>query len=793
MEYALLVRWLVLYALLFAAGLPIASRLFPRLDGRGAGFALPVALVVLALPVYWLGHVHFGTATIVVGVVVLVVAAILASVDLAGLRNGEVTLAGLRNGEVALASDLEIDRRAVGEVGVVFVGAFLLVVAIRAVDPAVYPLGGEKFLDFGLLKTLERATVLPPEDMWFASEPLQYYYGGHLIASVLGTLTMTPPRFAYNLALAGFYATLVAAAYDLAAAVGVARDLPRRTAGAFGAFFVGFAANLVTAWEFAGSLLPATIREPLDLDGEFEFFYWDASRVIEGTINEFPLFAWLNGDLHAHMMGMPFLALGAGLSYAYYLTPETDRRRRQMLAFVAVPVLAGLVVVVDTWSVPSLFGLLGLAMLFGSADPWTLLPERLVPRDAGQSALVCELRRLFGTGVVTAIAGLLGAILAAPFFLGAASGRDVALLEADARSSLEELLLVHGAFLLIFLVYLFARLRPFDRQTDRGIGPVQVLVLVGVLVATSAVALTQNLAVGVIAGPLLVLGWVLLRTTSDVGFETVLVVAGAGLVAIVEVVYVVEQAGPVRLNTVFKTYMQVWVLWGIGAGVVATALLDAPRTGDRTTSMQGTASSQSGADSLTTSIAGNATTILIVVVVLSTGLYGAFALSEHFESGAAHGETTLDATAFVAQDHPDRAEAIAYVDDLEGQPTMLSAPATSRCPGGGGGCAPGMYSFDSSPAASLTGVPTVAGWAHQIGYRGEEPYLDRMHDVDQFYTGTPEERAAIVRAYDVEYVWVGPAEHERYDDVTVEQEGLDVAHASGSVTIYAVDHDELPE
>ncbi len=50
--------------------------------------------------------------------------------------------------------------------------------------------------------------------MWFAGEPVKYYYGGHLVTTLFAWLTATPPRFAYNLALAGFYATLVTAASD---------------------------------------------------------------------------------------------------------------------------------------------------------------------------------------------------------------------------------------------------------------------------------------------------------------------------------------------------------------------------------------------------------------------------------------------------------------------------------------------------------------------------------------------------------------------------------------------------
>lgn len=69
--------------------------------------------------------------------------------------------------------------------------------------------------------------------------------------------------------------------------------------------------------------------------------------MIPNTINGFPFFAWLNGDLHTRMMGTPFLLFAAGLVFTYFRTPEevVDERRR----LIAVTTLVGAFqVVVDT-------------------------------------------------------------------------------------------------------------------------------------------------------------------------------------------------------------------------------------------------------------------------------------------------------------------------------------------------------------------------------------------------------------------------------------------------------------
>ncbi|GGJ00685.1 hypothetical protein GCM10008995_08130 [Halobellus salinus] len=817
MEYALVARWLVLYAALFALGLPLVARLLPRADGRGAGLAVPAALVTLSVPAYWVGRVTWGPTALAAGVATLLLASALAGLDVAALRQGRIRLA------------VDIDRGAATDAAAVFLLGFGVVVAIRAFDPAVLPIGGEKFLDFGLLKTLDRSTVLPPEDFWFANQPVKYYYGGHLTATLLSWLTATPPRFAYNLALAGFYAALVTAAFELAAAVGADRGLSRRVAGGFAAFFVGVASNLVTTGRLALSALPGSldrtaagyVAERTDytvetvLAGAESFSYWSASRVIPGTINEFPLFSWLNGDLHAHMMGTPTLLLAAAVGYAYYRTPASSVRRRRALLFGVLPILAAWQAVVDTWSFPSILAVGWLAAAFAPADPWTLLPgggrlRSLLPGDSDPAAAAtargdppiatrtaaAELRRVGGALAVAAIGATIASVLAAPFLLGTATGgseRSIELLGPELRSGLGPLLLVHGAFLGGLMGSLLTRVRV-----------ARPWLLVGGVAAAVAVGLQIGFAALAVSVPLLLLAWIALRTSESVGYEAVLVVAGAGLVTLVELVYVNEQAGPGRMNTVFKTYIQVWVFFGTATGVALAGLwagdgatdsgADRP---DRAVEPDGGDAKASGAETTTTGsdIGGIpwrrvAVVGLVIALVASTSIYGVLAVGAHFSNAPADGPT-LDATQFVRTDHPDQAAAIAWVDAREGQPTLLEAPGTATYPGGTDGRDRVMYSWNANPASSLTGVPTVAGWQHEVGYRGQRGYLDRVRDVDAMYTGNAATRAALLERYGVDYIWVGPGERARYGPVSFRTGGIEQVHQSGDVTIYAVDHNAL--
>ncbi|WP_280537067.1 DUF2298 domain-containing protein [Halopenitus sp. POP-27] len=830
MEVLLVGRWLLTVAVLAVLATPIARRLFRWTPGRGIGLAPILAVAILTTIGYWVGRVSFGVEALAAGLLVLGVGSLGATIDLEAARRGSLALS---------ADAFPSDRRAAGSAIVVFLCAFALVLLIRAADPAVVAVGGEKFLDYSLLRSLLRAETLPPLDPWFAGETVNYYYGGHLAVALVTMLSGVAPAYAYNLALATVYACLIAAVFELARGIAADRidadpatdrntDGPEATdriatgAGVAAAVAVGLASNLATV----RSLL-ARVASGATAEAE-PFHYWDASRVIEGTINEFPFFAFLNGDLHAHMMGAPFLVFGAALAYAYWRTPESALRRRRLLVFGAIPVLGGTIAVVHTWDLATLFGVLWLAVTFAPARPLTLFPVGdVLPTGDGppigdvspdgaesgvgvglpRSVLRTEVERTGGAIAVTVVAAGIAGVLAAPFLLGASSGQEPALVPPDQRSGLGGLLTVHGAFLAAFLAFLVGRLigagaAARTRVLTAGDAPSRLAgcgpLLVGV-VAVAAIGLLIGVPAIAVVAPLLVLGWVALRADRGASFETVLIVGGAGLVGLVEIVHLAEQAGPGRLNTVFKTYFQVWTLWGIAAGVVLADLWAGGIAGVERVRKAGEREGRSRETSVRRTASAilprgrTLARVLVALLVVSTLPYAALALDAHFDR---HDVGTLDATAFVATEHPEEAPAIAWLDEhATREDVLLEAPGTTRSPEGLARAAePGMYTWRANPASSLTGIPTVAGWDHEVGYRGVEPYERRVAVVDRAYAGTTVERVRTLDAYNVTYVWVGPTERERYgEDVAFDHlEGVSVATETDRVTVYRVDQDALP-
>ena len=751
MEFGLVALWLAMYLVVGLATLPLAAALFPRFRDAGAAFAIPVGLATVGVVGYLVGHVAFGWPALLAALAAIVLAS-------------------------ATVGDREaVDERAYAEAAAVFAVAFCFLVAVRSVSPAIAPLPlatGEKFLDYGLVRSTLRAGSLPPEDMWFAGESVSYYYGGQMLTALLTIFTDTAPRFAYNLSLAGFYASLVTAAYGLAGAVAANRDAPVRVAAGLGAFFVGVAGNLHTAGQTLAWLLPNSLVTAVPgVSGESEalswspaeFSYWPASRVVDGAINEFPLFAWLNGDLHAHMMGTPFLLLVAALCFSYWLTPETERTRRRLLLVAVAPVV-GLLAVVNTWDVPTAGGLVALTVAFAPSDPATLLPASVAERLSEREGLAEELRR-DGLALVAAVAlVVVGALVVLPFWLGSASTRSVGLFPS--RTGMGQLLIVHGGFLLVFVPYLAGRAAGVV-TVERPPRAIAWIVIAGVFCLGVWLA---GFAALVLFGPLVAAAWLLLRERADAGFEALLMLAGFGLVLLVEFVYVVDPGAPERLNTVFKVYMQVWVLWAPAAGVALARLFD-----------------PAGAlPSVDTPQWRTAGTALGVAVLLATGLYAGFAVPAHFEHDPVGADgPTLDGTAYTDAEYPDEAAAIDWLDDREGQPTIVTA-------------APGGYWWDydrvdddsydkgASAPSSLTGVPTVLGWFHEAQYRGEEPYQRRLSDVGTIYEGSPDQQTERFERYDVEYVYVGPVERRAYDLTVEDHPDLEVAFEQGSVVVYEV-------
>ena len=742
MEYNLILTWWILLFLLSLISLPITSFLFWRLSDKGASSSLIFSLTVLFFSVYWLGHFSFDFFTIFAGVIILLSLSIFTFF----IKRPKLPL-----------------KRFV-ESFIVFSIAFLLIVAIRSADPSIYPIGGEKFLDFGLLQSILRSTILPPEDIWFAGEAVRYYYGGHLISAILSILSGIPAKFAYNLALATFFGALVSGVYGLSGSISTFYGHSHRFAGALVAIIVGISSNFVVAFSILLWILPAglastiaryigdvTDLKPLYLIHPDTFFYWTSSRVIRGTINEFPFFAWLNGDLHAHMMSTPFMILVLFIAFAYYLAPPDSLRERRLLILLIIPFISGLLIVVNTWSYPTVFGVLFLTLLFSPSEPLSLISVNLSSKLNFKN-FQREMIRIFTSLFISAVVVLFGSVTVLPFLTQSASLRTIALFPP--RSGLIELLLVYVFFILVFSIYMYSILPLELSQSNRRILSLcSLLFLAGLLFGAPAISLLL---------PLCIVSWLLLEHfSSKVGFELILFLAGAILILLTEFLFIQEQAGPGRMNTVFKIYMQVWLFFSIGASIALIRLFDGSILKRNFTRRKNY---------------NFILSIFLSLLFISTTFYAGFSIGEHFSTES---DFTLDATLDARINHPLEWEAITFLNTKPGSPNIVTAP--------GCWCNPvettRPYSWVNAPS-SFTGIPTLAGWSHEVGYRGEEPYSKRVNHINEIYTGSSETRIELLEFYDVKYIYMGKNERDLYGVSNFQESYLKPVFENKNVIVY---------
>ncbi len=166
----------------------------------------------------------------------------------------------------------------------IFFGSLTIWSIFRSYNPKIE--GVEKFMDIAVLNSLLRADYFPPPDPWFAGEPLNYYYFGHLLIASLTKLTHLPAEIAFNLGIPLIFALCVVLM------VGLLYSITRSKIAA------GVAAFLLT---LSSNLDPAINS----LKHVKDYIFFGATRLDPYTINEFPLYSFVVADLHAHTLGLP--------------------------------------------------------------------------------------------------------------------------------------------------------------------------------------------------------------------------------------------------------------------------------------------------------------------------------------------------------------------------------------------------------------------------------------------------------------------------------------------------------
>ena len=787
----ILLWWLAAQAITLVT-LPLTWLLFRSMPLAGYPFAKTFGILLFGFVGWFLMSLRILPNTLWALIVVFVILGALSAVTVMRFR--------LR------ISDF---KEAVGHQVYVVEALFLILLGgyalLRQYAPEI--MGTEKFMDFMMVNSILQSSSMPPHDAWAAGLSINYYYFGYLIVAFLTRLTGIPTAVTYNLALALFFALSGLGAYGIGyslvkrfqAAGGVIEPRAGTLTGLFGVFLLLFIGNLFTIWK--------AFTEPEILRQNFWFGVgWNASRVvnrIEGdtaldyTINEFPAFSFILGDMHPHVMALPFALLAVFTALTWYATPDYPPLLpsfppawKSILAALTVPrvtrvvfsaIIFGGLYFLNSWDFPTYFLLL--AVCVGASlsvrSEWARWKDALVWGGA---------------------TGVLALLLFAPFYLTFdPPTRGIGLVPY--RTNLGQFFTMFGIFLAPLGVFLtiigiqtalrrIAPAEPEQRAQSRGrkarqrrradtgqiapktpepapaarwelyrpyafgiLGWAALTLLLARLFDTAALAL---IALSLIAGLGVLLWW---REYSEpLPFVCAVVGVAALLVLASEVFYVKDFYGPpnMRMNTVFKLYFQVWTLL---APVTAFAIYYARiwlRKRQRPLSW-----------------AFRAATILLAL----SGLYYSLLTAPIFASFQRE-PPTLDGTKYYERDHADEVAAIAWLQE--------HAPSDSVVVE-----ASGQEYSQYSRVSAFTGLQTVLGWRqHEHLWRDDfQLVFERENDLQQLYTQASQEGAiALLRKYDADYIFVGDWERQLYGDV-VERllDWFPVVYQSGNVYVLKVD------
>ncbi len=681
--------------------------------------------------------------------------------------------------------------------------------------------GGEKPMDFSFFNAVLKSTIFPAYNPWFAGDFINYYYYGFVILAMPVKLLGIVPSIAYNIILPIWYALVFIGAYSVGWNLmkSFLKQAPQFRlfgqpfwAGIWSALLLVFLGNLgavrlfketleklgaegtdlalVTAFQklgfFFSGLAKYLQKTPLPLyPGDW---YWVPSRMIPGEpITEFPMFTFLYADLHAHLMVMPvaILAVAWALSFLQTRMNFGDNLKHRMIKLITVFGLGALVLgalkPINTWDFYT-YPLLAIAVVLytGFRYPrpamhkWANIYNHLSP--------ILLAIALFGFSV----------LMYKPFNELFRPGYNKVALWEGARTPLKSYSGHWGVFIFIVVIFLLwqlftwlktTRLSTFKKYVShRG----KIILAFGLLAFAFIGLLVMKVVVVVYALPICVLALFLLLTEekSDAKRLTYFIIGTAFLLTIlVELIWPEGDNG--RQNSVFKLYLQAWILLSLVAGPAMMVIWNAHKKWKSPFQqlfeiilicfLAGAAffPVMAGIDKMTDRMDKDAPHTLDGMTFMKT--------SSYIEPGVLDPQRPHQVQAMsLAEDY----EAILWMqENVKGSPVILEGQA---------------YEYRWGNRFTIyTGLPGVVGWNYhqrqQHAVLADNRVQDRVDSVNEFYnTNNLEYVKQFLREYQVGYIVVGQLEARFYPGGGLEKfsqnEGIlwDNVYNSGQTRIYQV-------
>lgn len=721
--------WYLILQILAWSTFPISYRLFPDFPDRGYALAKTQGLLFCAYISWLLTSLHllpYQTATVWLSVALLLVVGV--SFGLVQPYHKDLIKFLQRNFKLLFLLE------------VLFLSTYLIFAFIRSYNPDIT--GAEKEPDFTFLNAILQSKTLPPLDTWFAGESLNYYYFGYFVWAHVIKLSGVPSSIGFNLAVA----TLPALSFIGAFSLGFKLT---------GRFHYGFLTGFLLC--IAGNL--DALIQWLERGKLFPFDWWRSSRVIPDTINEFPFFSFLLGDLHAHFMSIPFALLF--LSWLYEVSSPRSFAFPSSLAFLLPFCLSlGAAPFLNTWDFPTYLFLTFFCLFMGNL--------RKV-ETSGLRSWKPKLSAPVGQTFFTFLILLVGSyVLYLPFHLSFKSQiplSSLRIVSSSQRTGLGDYLIIYGFFLFILTTFAFYKFRqmlsPFTRDVQRTLWG-------SLLLSFPVLYLIFNTWVIPLTLPFTLLFLILTLQEKEASSRFIYGLIFVATVILIgcELIYIKDfYAHPLeRQNTIFKFYYQIWIFFSIG---IPYLLYEINRQGFLKEKVR---------------IYWDYLFMGFLVALVIYPIAATYEKCNRFRDSA-HGGLpylpTLDGTRYIQFRYPYEYQAIKWLkENLSGQPVILEATGKP-------------YSFFGRVSTN-TGFPTVLGWGnHEALWRDQtwKSIMERTQDIQTIYAAPDKSSIQdLLKKYRIEYIYVGSLERETYSSVGLDgfKTTFEPVYQQGDVIIYKV-------
>jgi YYY domain-containing protein len=805
------ISFYVLVTFLGLLSYPIIRMALPGLADRGYPLSKLAGLLVFAFVVWMLGSL--GVSFSVTTILIVLVGMILVSGIFIVLQRGKLWAEIRQNWSYFLTIEI------------LAVLAFIFFLLVRFANPDLWHpyKGGEKPMDFSYLNAVLKSTTFPPYDPWFAGGYINYYYYGFVILAVPIKLLGIVPAVAYNIVLPIWYSILILGAFSVG--WNLYRGIPRSRALRAGegqsngflptAFWVGLATALVLG--VLGNLGTVDLmiegfqriasggaiideagfgqRISWAFQGFFQFikgtpmpfypgdWYWFPSRVIPGDpITEFPYFTFIYGDLHAHLIAFPITIFVISWSLSVVLSKgrwgEKDGRFRisgKILGFFLGALVIGALRPTNTWDFYTYIVLASIALFY------TIFKHHQPRLDFKfkHGDLVEKFMAAVGSVLVLVILAIL---FYQPFAYWYGQGYNQIEIWRGDRTPLKSYLTHWGLFLFIIVSWMawetYHWMKTTPQSALKRLDPYKSWIYAGLIsfVILSFSLLVMGVSVALIVIPIgLWAVLLMLRPGRSDGMRFLLFLIGTAvtLTLVVELIYLPGDIG--RMNTVFKFYLQAWIMFGLSSGICLIWTLKSLRYWQERLVFAWQA--------------------LLYILIASAALFTVMGTTDKIQDRmASEAPHTLDGMTYMQyatyydlgseMNLEEDYQAIRWMqENIEGSPVILEGQA---------------YEYRWGNRFTIyTGLPGVVGWNwHQRQQRAilmSNVVQERVDSVNTFYlTEDPQYVSDFLEEFDIQYVIFGQLEKIFYPGVGLEKfeayEGQlwEAVYRVGETTIYRV-------